>query len=310
MRKRLLELIACPDCGNNFDVNITDMLDDRIKEGTLKCNSCLMSYRIQNYVPRFVNNDKYVDTFSFEWNKFYDVQMDILNNTNESERTFSDKTGWTPQDMKGKIVLDVGIGTGRFADIASRWGAEVIGIDLSYAVDAAYKNIGSRANVHIIQADIFHLPFKNEIFDHIYSIGVLHHTPDTKKAFQSIIPFLKQGGGLAVYIYEKNRFARFSDIWRKVTSKMPIKILYYLSALSIPAYYIYKIPLIGTLLQLLIPISMHHDYRYRWLDTYDWYSPKYQWKHTVNEVAKWYEECGFKNVSVYPLPVCIRGHKK
>lgn len=310
MHERLMPYLICPDCKRELKLVVEKKEAAEIKEGQILCPTCNKHYQIKNSIPRFVNNDTYVDTFSFEWNKFYDVQMDILNNTNESEKTFSDKTGWIPQDLKGKIVLDVGIGTGRFSDIASRWGAEVIGIDLSYAVDAAYKNIGTRPNVHIIQADIFHLPFKNEIFDHIYSIGVLHHTPDTKKAFQSIIPFLKQGGGLAVYIYEKNRFARFSDIWRRVTSKMPIKLLYYLSALSIPAYYLYKIPLIGSVLQLLLPISMHKSYRYRWLDTYDWYSPKYQWKHTVNEVSKWYEEFGFEKISVFSLPVCIRGHKK
>ena len=316
MKEKLLGLLVCPKCQGSLILEDIKKENEEIREGTLSCSGCRDFYPINNFIPRFVNTDKYVDTFSFEWNKFYDVQIDILNNTDESEKTFLWKTGWKPEDIKGKLILDVGIGAGRFADIATQWGGEVIGIDLSFAVDAAYKNIGNRKNVHIIQADIFNLPFKSGTFDRMYSIGVLHHTPDTKKAFQSVVPFLKKGGEFAVFIYGYGHYHYFSDFWRKVTTRLPIKALYYLSSIAVPLYYVHKIPFFGKAAQFLLPTANWPDRRWRWLDTFDWYSPAYQWKHTWPEVFKWYKEGGFTDIELYDeskesslAQICMKGKK-
>lgn len=309
MKERLMDFLVCPECKSNLELKNELKEDNEIKEGKLVCQKCNRVFYIKDFIPKFVETDKYVDSFSFEWNTFYDVQMDILNNTDESDKTFRYKTGWEPEDIKGKLILDVGVGAGRFADVVSRWGGEVVGIDLSFAVDAAYKNIGNRKNVHIIQADIFNLPFKNESFDHMYSIGVLHHTPDTNKAFKSVVPFLKKGGEFAVFIYEKGFYHRYSDIWRKVTVRLPLRVMYVLSAVSIPLYYIHKIPFLGPALQFALPTANWPKWKWRWLDTFDWYTPKYQWKHTYPEVYRWYMENGFSDMELFDYPICMRGEK-
>jgi SAM-dependent methyltransferase len=243
--------------------------------------------------------------------------MDILNKTDESERTFIWKTGWKPEDLKGKLVLDIGIGAGRFADIASQWGAEVIGIDLSFAVSAAYKNIGHRDNVHIIQADIFDLPFRDDCFDHMYSLGVLHHTPDTRKAFNAVIPYLKSGGEFAIFVYAYGLYHYFSDIWRKITIKLPTKLMYSLSSIAIPLYYLHRIPFFGRVFQFFLPTANWNDWRWRWLDTFDWYTPKFQWKYTWPEIFGWYKDEGFTNIELFQdnrdtslTQICMRGKKK
>lgn len=309
MKRRLLDFLVCPDCGNELDLKTDLMEGSEIKEGSLSCSKCKREFPIRDFIPRFVDTDKYVDSFSFEWNTFYDVQMDILNNTDESDKTFRYKTGWKPEDLKNELILDIGIGAGRFADIVSGWGGEVVGIDLSFAVEAAFKNVGKRPNVHIIQADIFNLPLKNEVFDHMYSIGVLHHTPDTKKAFMSVVPFLKKGGEFAVFIYDKGIYHRYSDLWRKVTVRLPLRVMYILSAISIPLYYIHTIPFLGPALQFALPTANWPKWRWRWLDTFDWYTPKYQWKHTYPEVYQWYKDNGFENIELFDYPVCMRGKK-
>lgn len=309
MKKKLIDLLVCPNCKTGLELINEEWESDEIKNGSLACSQCNISHKIINFIPRFVDTDKYVDSFSFEWNTFYDVQMDILNNTDESDKTFRYKTGWKPENLKNKLILDVGIGAGRFADVVSGWGGEVVGIDLSFAVEAAFKNIGKRPNVHIIQADIFNLPFKNEVFDHMYSIGVLHHTPDTQKAFKSVVPFLKKGGEFAVFIYEKNVYHRFSDIWRKITVRLPLRVIYVLSAVSIPLYYIHKIPFFGPALQFVLPTANWPKWRWRWLDTFDWYTPKYQWKHTYPEVYRWYKDNSFEDMELFDYPVCMRGKK-
>lgn len=316
MKQKLLNYLVCPDCHGDLTLDHGQIEGGEIKEGRLHCVRCVKDFPIRDFIPRFVDTDKYVDTFSFEWNRFHDVQMDILNNTDESEKTFLWKTGWKPEDIKGRLVLDVGVGAGRFADIVSRWGGEVIGIDLSFAVDAAQKNIGHRENVHIIQADIFNLPFRPGTFDQMYSIGVLHHTPDTRKAFHAVVPFLKQGGELAVFLYGHGHYHYFSDIWRRITTKLSVRTMYYLSSIAVPLYYIHRIPFFGRAAQFLLPTANWPHWKWRWLDTFDWYTPKYQWKHTWPEVFQWYREEGFDNIELNQLDsdnsltqVCMRGKK-
>jgi uncharacterized protein YbaR (Trm112 family)/ubiquinone/menaquinone biosynthesis C-methylase UbiE len=293
MKRRLLPVLVCPTCKKSLDLVVASEDQEEILEGELSCHPCQLRFPIRKGVPRFVQMDDYVDTFSFEWNRFHDVQIDILNATTESEKTFQGKTGWVPADLAGKLVLDVGVGAGRFAEVVSRWGGEVVGVDLSFAVEAAYGNVGKRENVHIVQADLFRLPFLEGTFDSMYSIGVLHHTPDTRKAFDAVVPYLKAGGEFAVFLYASGHYSYFSDLWRKGTTQLPYKVIYHLSALSIPLYHLYKLPFIGQGLQFLLPISMHPNPRWRWLDTFDWYTPKFQHKHTWPEVYNWYLENHF-----------------
>jgi len=296
MKRRLLLVLVCPTCKKNLDLEVASEDQGEILEGGLSCRPCQSRFPIRKGVPRFVELDGYVDTFSFEWNRFHDVQIDILNATKESEKSFQGKTGWSPADLNGKRVLDVGVGAGRFAEVVSRWGGEVVGVDLSFAVDAAYGNVGKQENVHIVQADLFQLPFLEGAFDAMYSLGVLHHTPDTKKAFDAVVPYLKPGGEFAVFLYAAGHYSYFSDLWRNVTIRLPYQFIYYLSALSIPLYYLYKLPFIGQGLRFFLPMSLHPNPRWRWLDTFDWYTPKFQHKHTWPEVYCWYLEQAFRNI--------------
>jgi 2-polyprenyl-3-methyl-5-hydroxy-6-metoxy-1,4-benzoquinol methylase len=70
---------------------------------------------------------------------------------------------------------------GRHTKLAAEWGAkEVVGIDLGDGVESAFAATRNSTNAHIVQCDIFKLPFKKS-FDYAFSIGVLHHTPNPKK---------------------------------------------------------------------------------------------------------------------------------
>src|SRR6184192_1986771 len=124
------------------------------------------------------SGSRYTDSFGFEWNRFSRTQLDSANGTRRSRDAFIEKTGWALDDLRGKRVLDAGFGMGRFAEIAADAGAEVHAVDLSEAVFAARGNLRQRANVHIYRADIMALPFRERTFDFIYSLGVLHHTPN------------------------------------------------------------------------------------------------------------------------------------
>jgi hypothetical protein len=123
-------------------------------------------------------------------------------------------------------------------------------------------------------------------------------------------PLLKSGGGFAVYLYEKNFSSRFSDRWRVLTVRLPLRLVYVLSAVAIPLYYLYRVPRLGNYLQQLFPIAMWPHWKWRWLDTFDWYTPRYQWKHTYPEVFRWYREAGFRDIELFEFPVCLRGFKR
>ena len=68
---------------------------------------------------------------------------------------------------------------------------------------------------------MFKLPFAPESFDYIYSIGVLHHTPDCEQAFKGLPRLLKPGGRIAIWLYSAyNPWYRMSDVYRKWTRRM------------------------------------------------------------------------------------------
>jgi SAM-dependent methyltransferase len=307
MKTKLLDLIVCPDCKSPLLLRAAKQEGAEIMEGTLTCRND-HAYTIVNAVPRLIRSDDYVDTFSFQWNKFSKVQLDIYNGTTESETTLVEKTGFHEDEVKDKLMLDAGVGSGRFSEVVSRWGGEVVGIDLSYAVDAAYRNIGSRPNVHIIQADIFNLPFKENTFDYIFSVGVLHHTPDTEQAFKRLVPLLKPDGEIAIWVYTKyfEWLHKPSTFLRKFTTKMPKRVVYYLSTIAVPLYFAWPF---SKIIFPLFQLGYHKSARWRWLDTFDWYSPKYQWKHTYAEVFKWFKESGLSDITPLEHPVSMKGRK-
>ena len=252
----------------------------------------------------------YVGNFSFEWLRHRRVQLDHRG-SHESEETFRKKTGLTPDDVNGKRVLDAGCGTGRFAEVVSRWGGRIVAVDLSRAVEAARENLSDRDNVAVIQADLFHLPFPEASFDVIYSIGVLHHTPDCERAFRGLVRYLAPGGTIAVWLYEQDHgfWMTCSDLYRRVTVHLPPRLLHALCYAAVPAYYLYKLPLLGRIFWTILPMSQHPNPEWRVLDTFDWYSPRYQSKHTYPEVYRWFESEHLAHIRVLDVPVALSGVK-
>lgn len=311
MKESSLEYLVCPACQGTFRLTGVRQYEKEIAEGQLHCVNCGHEYPILRGVPRFVDSDKYVENFSFQWNLHRTTQIDSLSGHRESRKTFLAKTGMTESELKGKLVLDVGCGTGRFMEVAAEMGAEVVGIDLSRATDAAYKNMGQRQGIHIIQADIFRLPFRARTFDAIYSIGVLHHTPNTKDAFLLLPPLLKPGGLIAIWVYEwAGDYSHRLDRIRSLTVKLPTRLLYGLCWVLVPTLHaIDRIPLLRRVTAHVPVSNQGRGLAWDVLDTFDAYSPRYQWKHTEPEVTKWFQEAGLEGITVLKFPVSVRGHR-
>src|SRR5712691_5809044 len=196
MKRKLLDYLRCPTCAGAIRlVSVTETEAAEIIEGQLACDWCACTFPIARGIPRFSAPEKLdaakaatAESFGWQWQHF--VQSDEL---------YADQfLGWIapvcPDFFQGKLVLEGGCGKGRHTQLAAGWGAhEVIGVDLSDAVETAFTATRNLENAHIVQADIYHLPFER-IFDYAFSVGVLHHLPDPQGGFRSLAAKVKDGG--------------------------------------------------------------------------------------------------------------------
>ena len=152
------------------------------------------------------------DSFGYEWTKLYPEHGHSTPEWQAERDIFLEYTRSVPSDFKGRLVLDGGCGNGRYAKLANDWGARVVAVDISDAVEIASVNVADRPGVDVVQADLFRLPFRPDTFDAAYSVGVLHHTPDAKGAFMSIKALVKPGGWFGIFIHAQgNRVLYFMN---------------------------------------------------------------------------------------------------
>ena len=261
-------------------------------------------------IPRFVDSENYAASFGYEWNLHNTTQLDCHNNDTKSEGFFEVKTGFTRETLDGKLILDAGTGAGRFADVVSRWGGRVVGVDLSRAVEAAYGNLHERPNVQIAQADITQLPFAPGTFDAIFSIGVLHHTPDTRRSFECLVPLLKPGGEIAIWVYPDAGDYALRAKWIPFTRHIPDEWFYDWCRAAVPVLRYFPDHPWTRLIARTFPFSqqdlgLENDI----LDTFDGFSPTYHGVHSPDEVVGWFEAAGLEQIEVLSFDTAVRGRR-
>ena len=278
MNAELLELLRCPTCGLPVGGEVG-----------LACAKCGSTYPTSGGIPRFAG-EGYVASFGRQWNR-YDVARD-----EEDEATFLVKTGVEARTLAGKLVLDAGCGGGRYALLAAKHGAKVVGVDLSSAVDKAQALCEGFPHVAIVQADLTRLPLAEGVFDLAFSIGVLHHGPDPRGAFREVARRVKPGGRLAVWLYRKNIPPQewMNSALRGITTRLPARVLEPLCA-ALGA--VGSVPVLKRTLNKVANFSNHPDWTLRVCDNFDWYAPKYQSHHSVEELKRWFAEEGFDGLT-------------
>ena len=243
MKETLLSYLVCPSCEGPLDLSVRSAEQTEIMEGEFRCPACTSSFPITSGIPRFANLDQLKSDkratatgFGWQWQHF----------TQEDERYAEQFLGWiapvTPEFFRDKVVLEGGCGKGRHTQLAARWGArDVIGIDLSVAVETAFAATRSLPNAHIIQADIYHLPLARK-FDYGFSVGVLHHLPDPRGGFLSLASKVKPGGHVSAWVYgaENNEWITrwVNPVREKITSRIDQRALVQLSKLPAACMYL------------------------------------------------------------------------
>lgn len=321
MKLALLPLLACPDCGRELRYAApsgSDLVSDpgEIVSGRLACAGCLRRFPLEGGIPRLFPTGgmdarmlRTQESFAWEWWRYPGA-------LEEDRRVFLRETQIPEDDWRGRTALDVGCGMGRYARVALDLGASVVAFDLSDAIFRLAPDARRHPHLHLVQGDVFRPPFRPGVFDIAYSQGVLHHTPDTRTAFRKVAPLVKRGGLLTLWVYgtpgpyrrfatnplrpgrEWIRFLRppawcvvwarqlFSDALRRATVRMPISLLY---AFCVPLALLGSVPLLKYL-----TFSVHRDFRVRLVENFDWLAPPFQFKHTKEEVAEWFEASGYE----------------
>lgn len=313
MKLALLDLLACPKCHGLLDIETKISSQDEVDEGALFCRGCSTQYPIVAGIPRFIGNGNYAGSFGYQWNIFRGEQIDSVNGTKLSANRVFSETGWDASWMKGKWILDAGCGAGRFMDVVAKTGANIVGLDISNAIDAAAKTVSGYPNTHFVQASIFELPFKPGVFDAAYCIGVIQHTPDPARAIKSLPIHLKPAGKLALTIYERRKFTLLYSkyLLRPITKRLPQSVLLGLIRATMPVLFplteiLFRIPVFGRLFKFVIPIANYVDepaldirQRYKWaiMDTFDMLAPAFDSPQTQSEAEAALSSTGVKDVT-------------
>ncbi len=336
MRKDKLAMICPPggETGRTLRLEITHEEAGHVIDGMLIDDSTGARYPVIGGVPSFLGAPAVADeahasqsktnvTFSDKWSKFKSYGMKPSEQEFLQEwyrKKFGLDSVAELEQLYGEFdtILEVGPGSGfnvRFA--AEHTDGVVCALDISDAAFTTFENTRDVANCLVVQADLMAAPFADEQFDFVLADGVLHHTPDTRKAVAALYRKVKPGGRFFFYVYKRmgaiRQFAdrhireaftqlepeacykacepltelgkALADLKATVTLTKPIDIL------GIPA---------GTHdVQRLIYYNFlkcfwndAFDYETNNMVNFDWYHPHDAWQHSAEEIAGWMQELG------------------
>jgi SAM-dependent methyltransferase len=177
-------------------------------------------------------------------------------------------------------ILECGCGTGQLSTFLSICGRKCLGVDLSMAslrCAEQFRNRENLPNVAFVQANLFDLPIGPETFDVVITKGVLHCTPDPRRAFRSVVERTRIGGHVIVGLY--NRFGRVPSWLRK------------------QRYRLMRRGSKGHDHVMRNAIKSEEKRRIWWEDQYN--VPHESW-HSVDEVLGWFRETGVEFVNAVP----------
>jgi SAM-dependent methyltransferase len=252
---------------------------------------------------------KTIASFSDEWSRFDQQGMA----DGEALKVFQEYFSIFPwSDLPNNAeVFDMGCGSGRWA----RWVAPRVGhlhcIDPSEAIKVAQINLAGFENLtfHRASVDSKFIPSSSQDFG--YSLGVLHHIPDTKAGIQSCVDLLKPGAPLLLYLYYAfdNRSRWYSQLWRlsdfarKLICKLPVNIKNIVTDIIAVVVYV-PLAFVSRVLSRFgcrvdsIPLSYYksHSFYTMRTDARDRFGTPLEKRFTKNQIKEMMETSGLINI--------------
>jgi ubiquinone/menaquinone biosynthesis C-methylase UbiE len=250
-----------------------------------------------------------VKSFGDEWSRFDQSEL----SESEAKRIFDEYFAvfpWNklPKDATG---FDMGCGSGRWAKLMAPRVGHLHCIDPSSALEVAKTTLSTAANVSFHQASVDDSPLPPNSQDFGYSLGVLHHVPDTAGALRSCVELLKPGAPFQLYLYYAfdNRSVAFKLIWRcsdllrRTVCRLPAKLKHLMTdTLAVLVYYpLARVSLIAERMGLSvtsIPLSYYRNLSFYTMrtDSRDRFGTPLEQRFTRKEVAVMMDAAGLVDV--------------
>jgi SAM-dependent methyltransferase len=313
LRESIVPRLVCPATGQPLTLKVFERDGDEVVEGLLTSEAGT-SYSVTRGIPRMMVDrnsgvvERTVENFGWQWRHFRYLLEPPLENLQFLDWIWP----LTENDFKGKVVLDAGCGMGRWPETVARFGAsEVFAVDLGSAVEAAYERLRGYPHVHVIQADILALPFRQGAeapFDIAYSLGVIHHMPEAHLGFRAYSRHVKPGGKVHAWVYGAENNGWISNwvnpIRERVTSHLPPPALHEISrGLTLPIH-IASRAVHATGLKGLFVYGEYLDWlgRFPFVHTHhivhDHLTPSLASYHSRDEVEQWAKDAGLVTVTI------------
>jgi SAM-dependent methyltransferase len=215
-------------------------------------------------------DDATVSGFGDEWSRFDQTGM----SDHEREEIFNNYFSIFPWDslQADAVGFDLGCGSGRWANVVARRVGILHCIDPSDAIDVARRNLVGHPNCVFHRASVDNIPVEDMSMDFGYSLGVLHHIPDTQAALSACVAKLKCGAPFLVYLYYAfdNKPSWFRLVWtvsetlRGMVSRLPYAPRYWASQF-IATFVYWPLARVAKLASLLgmnvanFPLSIYRD---------------------------------------------------
>jgi len=256
---------------------------------------------------------KLVDDFGFEWSIFDNEDELSSANLKEIWEDYFHIFPWRKLPKGGGIGADIGCGTGRWAKFVAPRVKKLYLIDPSLdAINVAKTKLKQFNNLEFMITNADEFSVDDDSLDFAYSLGVLHHIPNTNQSFQSISKKLKKGAPLLVYLYysfdNKPTFHRylwkFSDLIRLSISSLPSRPKYYISqAIAILVYWPiarlgYLFIKLGLDVKNVWPLIYYSNKSFYFMknDALDRFGTRLEQRFSKNEIKSLFIENGFTDI--------------
>lgn len=298
--ERLLptEYLKCPKCGNDLSAK-ADSLVCTVGHSFLYRDNVVDFSSAQEIGPVQRRSEQ---SFGVEWTQYYSYLGWTPKELAREKEDFLTATRAMPNFFSNKVVVDAGCGNGRYINIVNTIAYPrprlIIGVDLSDSIFIAARNCSSFDNVLFIRLDLNLLPavLKHPI-DFVYSIGVLHHTPDARASFNNLAKCVKGKGYLSVFVYGKGNVVLYkvnTFLRNRFFQKWPRKLVYLLCVLIAIPGQVFRVKFFGPWMCDFITrfIFVSHNVH----NMFDAYTAGWTSFHEKEEVEQWYRDNGMDAV--------------